>query len=418
MSEPTPAPTRPADWWTRPRVVLPIVGAFVILLALLTPQPSLGRMGDPRLTSYLAGSLNARALAETAERFGFEVSRRDTVAAPPMDAARGRTIHAVLAPPMPITGPEAHAYLEAVRAGDAMLLVFDGRNALSDSLGLWRTAGGTLYRMRDDSSDCRRLDPTPPLWPDGKVHLYGIRWVRGAPPDYVVLAALKSTSERDTTAGEAAAGFALGRGRVVVVPDPDFLRNDVLRRCEWGADVLSMRILEWLRAGGDEPRTALVFDEYHQGYARAASVMRTTAHFLVAHPVGRTLLMVVIAGLVLLAASAPRALPPTDAERVERRDPLEQVDALAHAYEQVGATRTIVARLLRGVRMRAEAGSAAARARTDAQFLDSAQAGDPALRHDVALISRALRETVAARDLPEVGAALRRLEDSLMTTKA
>ena len=418
MSEPTPAPSRPPDWWTRPRVVLPIVGAFVILLALLTPQPSLGRMGDPRLTSHLEGSLNARVLAETAERFGFAVRRRDTVAAPPMDAARGRTIHAVLAPPMPITGPEAHAYLEAVRAGDAMLLVFDGRNALSDSLGLWRTAGGTLYRMPDDSSDCRRPDPTPPLWPDGRVHLYGIRWVRGAPPGYVVLAALESTSRRGAPPGEAAAGFPLGRGRVVVIPDPDFLRNDVLRRCEWGADVLAVRILEWLRAGGDEPRTTLVFDEYHQGYARAPSAMRTTAHFLAAHPVGRTLLMVAIAGLVLLAASAPRALPPTDAGRVERRDPLEQVDALAHAYEQVGATRTIVARLLRGVRVRAEAGSAAARARSDTQFLDSAEAGDPALRHDVALIGRALRETVAARDLPEVGAALRRLEESLMTTRA
>ena len=417
MSAPTPAPTRAPDWWTRPRVVLPIVGVFVILLALLTPQPSLGRMGDPRLTSHLAGSLNARLLAETAERFGFQVVRRDSIAAPTADAERGRTIHAVLAPPMPITGPEAHAYLEAVRAGDAMLLVFDGRNALSDSLGLWRTAGGTLYRMPDDSSDCRRLDPTPPLWPDGKVHLYGIRWVRGAPTDYVVLAALESTS-RHGVAGEAAAGFALGRGRVVVIPDPDFLRNDVLRRCEWGADVLSVRILEWLRAGGDEPRTALVFDEYHQGYARAASAMRTTAHFLVAHPVGRTLLVVAIAGLVLLAASAPRALPPTEAERVERRDPLEQVDALAHAYEQVGATRTIVARLLRGVRVRAEAGSAAARARSDAQFLDGAAAADPALQRDVALIGRALRETVAARDRPEVGAALRRLEDSLMTTRA
>lgn len=417
MSEPSPAPKRAPDWWTRPRVVLPIVGAFVILLALLTPQPSLGRMGDPRLTSHLAGSLNARALAETAERFGFQVIRRDSVAAPAADAPRGRTIHAVLAPPVPMTGPEAHAYLEAVRAGDAMLLVFDGRNALSDSLGVWRTAGGTLYRMPDDGSDCRRLDPTPPLWPDGKVHLYGIRWVRGAPADYVVLAALESTSRR-RVAGEAAAGFALGRGRIVVIPDPDFLRNDVLRRCEWGADALAMRILEWLRAGGDEPRTVLVFDEYHQGYARAASAMRATARFLVTHPVGRTLLTIAIAGLVLLAASAPRALPPADAERVERRDPLEQVDALAHAYEQVGATRTIVARLLRGVRVRAEGGSAAARARSDAQFLDGAAAADPALRHDAALIGRALRETVGARDLPEVGAALRRLEDSLMTTRA
>jgi hypothetical protein len=418
MSEPMPAPARRRDWWTQPRVVLPIVGAFVVLLALLTPQPSLGRFGDPRLSSHLAGALGARALAETAERLGFHVARSDTVGAPAVGVARGRTIHAVLAPPVPITATEAHAYLDAVRGGDGLLLVFDQRNALSDSLGLWRTPGGILYRMPDDSTDCRRRDLMPPLWADGRVHLYGVRWLRGAPADRVVLAALQSNTGGRTAPGEAAAGFALGRGRVVVVPDPDFLRNDVIRRCEWGADVLAVRMLEWLRAGGDQPRTSLVFDEYHQGFGRSASALGTTAHFLVAHPVGRSILVVVVAGLTLLFAAAPRALPPEDVEREERRDPLEQVDALAHAYEQVGATRTMVARLLRGVRGRTERGSPAARLRSDDAFLDAAAAGDATLRDDVARIRRALREPVATGDLPEVGAALRRLEESLMTTRA
>ena len=415
MSAPGAANRR--DWWARPRVVLPIVGAFVVLLALLTPQPSLGRMGDPRLSSHLAGSLGARAFAETAARLGYVVSRRDSAPAPP-SAPRGRTIHAVLAPPLPITGPEAHAYLQAVRAGDALLLVFGDRNALSDSLGLWRTPGGTLYRMPDDSTGCRRRDLTLPLWPDGKVHLYGLRWVRGAPADRVVLAALQPNAGSGPVPGEAAAGFALGRGRVVAVPDPDFLRNDVLRRCEWGADVLAVRALEWLRAGGDAPRTALVFDEFHQGYGRSPSALGTASRFLVAHPVGRAILMLAAAGLVLLAAIAPRPLPPEDEEREERRDPLEQVDALAHAYEQVSATRTIVARLLRGVRARAERGSTAALHRPDDLFLRDAEAADPTLRADVALIERALREAVATRDLPEVGAALRRLEASLTTMSA
>ena len=418
MTTPDSPAARGRDWWTRPRVVLPVVGVVVVLLALLTPQPSLGRMGDPRLSSHLAGSLGARALAETAERFGFRVTRRDSVSAPSPLAPRGQTIHAVLAPPLAITGPEAHAYLNAVRGGDALLLVFDQRNALSDSLGLWRTAGGTLYRAADDSSECRRRDFTPPLWPDGKVHLYGLRWVRGAPSDTVTLAALQSNAKPTVIAGAAASGFALGRGRVVVIPDPDLLRNDVLRRCEWGADVLAMRMLEWLRAGGATPRTALVFDEYHQGYGRTASAIATTSRFLVAHPVGRSLLVLALAGLVLLAATAPRPLPPVDADREERRDPLEQVDALSHAYEQVAATRTIVSRLLRGVRARAERGSPAARLRSDDAFLAAVAANDASLRDDVALIQRALREPVASRDLPGVGDALRRLDESLMTTRA
>ena len=37
----------------------------------------------------------------------------------------------------------------------------------------------------------------------------------------------------------------------MVVADPDLLRNDVLRYCKWGVDVLTVRMLEWLRAGGE-----------------------------------------------------------------------------------------------------------------------------------------------------------------------
>jgi hypothetical protein len=316
-----------------------------------------------------------------------------------------------------MTGAEAHRYLDAVRAGDGLLLVFNERNALSDSLGLWRTRGGILYRMPDDSTNCHRRDLTPPLWADGKVHLYGLRWLRGAPPDRIVLAAVQG-AQGERVPDEAAAGFALGRGRVVAIPDPDLLRNDVLRRCEWGADVLAIRMLEWLRAGGQRPRDALVFDEYHQGFGRAPSALGTSARFLVAHPVGRSLLALAAAGLVLLAASAPRPLPPIDPARIERRDPLEQVDALAHAYEQVGATRTITLRLLRGIRGRAEGGSPLARARTDESVLAAMEASDPTLRDDVALVRRALREPVTTDELTHVGAALRRLEASLTTTSA
>ncbi len=414
----SPAPSTPREWWTRPRVVLPLVGAFVVLLALLTPEPSLGRVGDSRLSSHLAGSLGARLLAETAARLGFAMTREDTLPAPRADEPRGHTIHAVLAPVVPIEGVQAHAYLEAVRAGDALLLVFDDRNALSDSLGVWRTAGGTLYRGPEDSADCRRREFTPPLWPDGRVHLDGLRWIRSAPRDLVVLAALRQDNLGRARGEDAAAGFALGRGRVVVIADPDLLRNDVLRRCEWGADVLAVRMLEWLRAGGAAPRDSLVFDEYHQGFGHAPSAIGAASRFLVAHPVGRAILVVVGAALVLLAALAPRALPPREEERVERRDPLEQVDALAHAYEQVQATRTVVRHLLRGVRQRAERGSPASRLRSDAEFLAAASAADRDLDDDVALIERALREPVAAEHLPDVGAALGRLDASLSTTRA
>jgi hypothetical protein len=103
---------------------------------------------------------------------------------------------------------------------------------------------------------------------------------------------------------------------------------------------------------------------------------------------------------------------------VERRDPLEQVDALAHAYEQVQATRTATARLLRVLRHRVEGIGALHRSRSDEAFLADTARALPERAADVALIERALREPLTSRELPDVAAALRRLEDSLLTTHA
>jgi hypothetical protein len=388
----------------------------MVLVALLTPEQSVGRSGDARLSTHLAGPMGARALYETAGKFGFAVSRRDLTPMP--GPATGTTIHAVLSPRIELTDAEAHAYLEAVRGGDALLLVSDHRTSLTDSLGLSSTGRGDVLAVADgDTAGCQgRRDLTPSLWIDGRVHLLAVR-TRADSPEHRWFAPIVSASSRsDEVVGHAAVGFPLGTGRVIAVADPDLLRNDVLRRCAWGADAIAMRMLEWLRAGGPAPRTALAFDEYHQGFGRTPSMYALVAGFLIGHPVGRALLVVVAAGLVLLLAAAPRALPPRDRETIERRDPLEQVDALAHAYEQVQASRTVATRLLRGVRSRL--GESTSRHLTDDAFLAAARDAVPERAADVELIRNALRERTTSRDLPEVGAALRRLEESLTTTNA
>ena len=77
MSAPMPAPLPRGEWWTRPRIVLPIVAALVLLVAILTPQATGGRVGDQRLSTHLTGAMGARLLYETAGRLGWSVSRRD-----------------------------------------------------------------------------------------------------------------------------------------------------------------------------------------------------------------------------------------------------------------------------------------------------------------------------------------------------
>ncbi len=406
---------RAREWWTRPGVVLPIVATVAIFVALLTPQASQGRFGDSRLSTHLAGSMGARVLSDLATRLGWRVVQNDSSGAPV--ATQGKTIHALLAPVTPVMPEEAHAYLEAVRGGDALLLVLDERTPLSDSLGVTHfVRGGLLPRYNAASGECAdKLDFTPPLWPDGKVHLFGVRWLRAPAGPSEVFAPLDGDDTGSLYPGDAAIGFPYGRGRIAVVADPDLLRNDVIRRCNWGVDVIAVRILEWLRAGDGPPRSTLVFDEYHQGYGSRPSVFTVTGTFLTQHPLGRAIVLAVVAALVLLLAVSPRAIRPQHVERIERRDPLEQVDALAHAYEQVRATRTITARLVRGVRWRVERGGSAARARTDEEFLSHTAERNASLAADVSMVQQALREPVSDRDLPEIGAALRRIEHTLTT---
>ncbi len=410
-------------WWTRPSLVLPAVFGVALLVAVLTPQPTTGRLGDQRLSSHLAGSLGAQLFADMAGRMGWRVERRDTVPVP--SGTSGRTVHAVLAPRTPLTAEEAHAYLSAVRGGDALLLVLEGRTRLSDSLHVASMQGGHLRAYGAAETECKTRDRTPPLWPDDRVHLYGVRWLRGVPAervDFGVLVPDNPGRRRGATDGgdpsrrsAAAVGFPYGNGRIIVVADPDMLRNDVLRNCAWGADLLAVEMLEWLRSGGAAPRTILAFDEYHHGYGGRSGMLSVASGFLVRHPIGRVILGLSVAGVLLLLSAAPRPVRPRDMERIERRDPLEQVDALAHAYETVRASRTLTNRLLRGLRWRLERG-AMSRASGDDIFLDRALARAPELASEVALVRRALHTSVHEREIPDVGAAIRRIEDTLTTT--
>ena len=104
---------------------------------------------------------------------------------------------------------------------------------------------------------------------------------------------------------------------------------------------------------------------------------------------------------------------PPEIETIERRDPLEQVDALSHAYQQVRATRTIVARLVRGLRWRVQRVSSVLRSSSDVDFLHNAAARYPALGDDVDAVRRALETPVNERELTAIGAALHRIEDTL-----
>jgi hypothetical protein len=452
MTAPATPNEKPPAARRRRWLALALILAVIVVAALLTPEVIGGRTGDARLTTYSAEAQGAKLLYELASRLGWHVERW-TDAAP--IAADDRTVMAILAPIEPPGVVATHQMLDRVRGGAALLYVMSGGGALNDSLHVKRglfggtyqaTAAGTADAARaSDARRARRFDTTAAdsvddedvqtageceraapndglsMWPDQTVRLWRFCWTRGRPPGAVIFA--RSTLERDAKdtsvarSAPAAAGFPLGRGRVVVLSDPDLLRNDVLRVCHWGLDVVAARMLEYLAAGTPR-RGRLVFDEYHQGFGTHPGTLRAIVVYLSRAASGHVLLQGLLAGLVLLLALGPRALPVHDEERVERRSPLEHVGALAQAYARVGATRTATTRLVRGLRRRVERGSGTARSRaeSDARFLEETGAS-PSRAADVAVVRHALETPVSRREFEAVGGAIRRLEDSLLAER-
>ena len=377
--------------------MLGVAVALVALAMLLTPQVVEQRGA---LSSYSSAPGGARGLHDAAARLGWAVERRTTPFAGTLDTT---AVYAMLDGAETPTAGEAHALLEAVRAGSGLLVVVRPGDPLTDSLRLVRSAEGGAIARRDSTFCADSLNRRGLItWFDDDAYSWWLDSLPAAPARTFVTAIETRRLPRprvergpgedddvvillDSIARPASIGLPLGRGRVVAVADPDLLRNDVLRVCEWGAGVAAVAALDWLGADGGR---RLVFSEFHHGYGVHGDPLRASARALVATPPGRAALLVAAAGLVLLAAVGRRAIAPVAAPRVERRSPLEHVGALARAYEQVGATRTVARRLVRGLRRRHAVG----RRTDDLAFLDGVAVRRPTLADDARRLQRALAD--------------------------
>jgi hypothetical protein len=415
----------------RRRVAFALLATAIILVALLTPEDTGGRTGDRRLSSRSTEPQGAAALYELAARLGWDTTQRLTDTIPLGDTT---SVNLVLDPAIAPSAIETHQILDRVRRGAGLVFVLGG-GPLADSLGLGSRvprAGSVIGAAQilvgssgnlvvDDTSSCGDRDDGwlsagLPFWPDRQTHILALRWKGVQPAGSRTLASVRTVSGVAGDQVPAVIGFPLGRGRVVVAADPDLLRNDVIRVCRWGADVAAVRMLEYASedAPGGGRRQRLVFDEYHQGYGEQPGTVRGILTFLGRTSSGHLVLQLAGAGLVLLLAVGPRLLPPRAAERMERRSPLEHVDALARAYRAVGASRTATLRLVHGVRRRVEQSlGRQGGSTTDEAFLAWARERAPARSADIDLVRQALERPVPRRQLEDVGQALRRLEASL-----
>ena len=426
---------------TSPGYVVAATLVVVALTILLTPNNA-ERTGDPRLTTHSTASQGARGLLELARRLGWTVEQRVT---PFADTLPADAVYLTLAPPITPTRREAHALLDAVRRGAGLLFVVTDGDPLADSLGLGASSGGGVLSVRPraagDSAECEGEEGRGAItWFDGRVHSYWLTPADTGRPDgrarpgAVTFAVADSLHARraargrragvDTMPLPAALGFPYGRGRVVAIADPDLLRNDVLRVCRWGLGVAAVRMLEWLSEdarsvtapaatarspGAAAPRGGhvgrrLVFDEYHHGFGTHASPWVAVRRALTETPAGRAVLQGAVAALLLLAALGARALPPRPRRAIERRSPLEHVEALARAYGQVRATRLATRRLTRGLRRRH--GHAGWRAASDDDFLRALAERKPAAAPAVARLLDGAQRPLSPAEFARVGAAV------------
>lgn len=420
------------DWLAkalRPRIVLPILAVVMLVAILFTPEPSNASL-DLRLTTNSAGPAGAKGLYEVMSRLGWETRQRLTAFREPLDSD---AVYAVFGGPRRMTAAEVHALLDAVRRGAGLIYVVEDR-PLSDSLVLRHSsAGGSLAVSASDSSRCKpQMLQNTLLWLGAGVHLYYLvdslsptSNRKLLPADTAVFLSVTRDGEpsSDSSRGTlpAVAGYPLGHGRVVAVSDPDALRNDVVRVCRVGVGPRLVTAIEYASHGRRPP---LVFDEYHQSNTAEATPLSAAVAFLGGHPVGRAILQLLGGGLVLILALGVRALAPRSMPAIERRSPLEHVDALALAYERIHATRTAVTRLVRGLRRRHDRGGwssrAAGRAGTEDandRFLTAVATSHPRLARDVKRVEAAERTTVEPSELLEVAAAIDRIDKAFPSNR-
>jgi hypothetical protein len=397
--------------WLRPRVALPALLAILVLVAILSP---IGDDATGRYISTRSRAINgAHGLRAILDRLGWHTSER---LVPYVGALDTTATYVMLSTPIDPSAHEIHALLEAVRRGANAVVVPERGSAIADSIGV-QTSSRTFISLRPTSDTL--LGSSDPV--DTLREAFGVlsarnyhQFLEGTPASDSDSVGTWPRSAKTLLYVKAKrvhpeiSILPIGRGQVLAIADPTFLRNDVLRKTA-GA-VLAVRILESIDSSRSSP---IVFDEYHQGYGERPSQMGVIREALLETAWGRAIVQIGVAGLLFLLVIGVRPIAPVSRARYERRSPLEHVGALSRAYEAIGATRLAVQRLVRGVRRRHPLGTTAQL--SDDEYLALLRVRLPALSGDIETLTKALANKPSAEQLVSAGAAIDHIERNLIT---
>lgn len=316
-----------------------LLGIIVALSALAGRQASRDDSGDPRASTYVRSEGGLAALYWTLQELHLPVARRTD---PLLDADSLRGTLAIVAPIEGLSADEVSVVSEHVRRGGTLLFVaasYDYGGALYDTLGLKPVLLPGVVTMRGERRAAAA--PRPHRWTDGAARVQGFRrgFATGSPglrrPGVEALLVVDSLPVAVT--------WPLGKGRVIALSDAQPLRNGKLK--ESGAAHLLARAMA-------ETRDTVWFDEYHQGFSGDGSLLGGTMKMVRRFVSGPVAVQLLAAALLLLWAAGRRFGAPLPPPPLRRRSPLEHVEALAGAYRQAGARRTVRRLLLAGMARR------------------------------------------------------------------
>ncbi|HEX6369559.1 MAG TPA: DUF4350 domain-containing protein [Longimicrobium sp.] len=322
------------DTW----LVALLLAIIVLLSALAGRQAANDDSGDPRASTFVRSPGGLAALYWTLEELDLPVARRTE---PLLHADSLRGTLAVVAPIRGLSEEETSIVVEHVRGGGTLLFVatgYDYGGPAYDSLGLRPVLlSGVNPLMGDD----RAASPRPHRWTEGVARVDGFR--RGFRRNSAALGQKGVETLLAVDSIPVAITWPLGRGRVIAFADAHPLANGRLK--ESGAAHLLARAFA-------EARDTVFFDEYHQGFTGDGSLLAGTVKMVRRFASGPMALQLLAVAALLLWAGARRFGAPLQPPPARRRSPLEHVEALAGAYRQAGARRTVRRLLLAGMARR------------------------------------------------------------------
>jgi hypothetical protein len=324
-----------------------LLGAFVVALVLAGLAGSAtapgGGLFEFRRSTYLTGRHGAKALADVLERLGIAVERRqESFFRASVEQPGDQTLALLDVAELPAEA-EAQRLADIVRAGGRLFLA--GSNGVEQCFG--------VERVWLDEPEAV-VGPDSVALPDTEALLDSLTADEeenapfGEPPSPTCIGprAARIDTLLTTHDGHPVAWhmrFAAG-GTVTMVAESRYVTNELLRETNIGPVVV-----DWLL----EPGTRrVVFDEYHQGYARRQSIVVAAVRWATASPAGWAMLQLALVGLIALLAAAIRFGPARHVVVRRRRSSVEHVDALATGLERAGGSDAAVALIAGGLRRR------------------------------------------------------------------